>query len=135
MSLSRRNKRGRIVSRWVMAAIYFLAGILHLVLTETFVAIVPDWVPAPQTVVLVTGVCELLGAVGFVLMILSFMCERYPIKSTTVAVIAFLFTTLLMLISRVNGVELACRALALVPLLQGMIASMRLHQFRLAHAK
>jgi uncharacterized membrane protein len=67
MSLSRRTERGRIVSRWVMAAIYLLAGILHLVLTETFVAIVPDWVPAPQTVVLVTGVCELLGAVGLLI--------------------------------------------------------------------
>ena len=51
----RRIERGRIVSRWVLAAVYCLAGILHLVLTDAFVAIVPDWVPAAQNVVLVTA--------------------------------------------------------------------------------
>ena len=67
MTAGRRVERGRVASRWVMAAIYGLAGILHLVLTDVFVAIVPDWVPAPQTVVLATGVCELLGAAGLLI--------------------------------------------------------------------
>ena len=67
MTAGRRVERGRTVSRWVMAAIYGLAGILHLVLTDTFVAIVPDWVPAPREVVLATGVCEVLGAAGLLI--------------------------------------------------------------------
>jgi len=50
-----------------MAVLYALAGVLHLVLTDTFVAIVPDWVPAPRQVVLFTGICEILGAAGLLI--------------------------------------------------------------------
>ena len=67
MTAGRRVERGRTVSRWVLAAIYCLAGILHLVAAGTFVAIVPGWVPAPEEVVLATGVCELLGAAGLLI--------------------------------------------------------------------
>jgi len=67
MTGRRAVERSRTLLRWLMAAIYCLAGILHLVLTDTFVAIVPDWVPAPQTIVLATGVCEVLGAAGLLI--------------------------------------------------------------------
>jgi uncharacterized membrane protein len=55
---------GRVVARWTIAGFYLLAGILHLSLTDTFLLIVPAWVPFPRAVVLGTGVCEVAGAIG-----------------------------------------------------------------------
>jgi uncharacterized membrane protein len=55
-------ERSRTVMRWVMAAFYAAAGIVHLLQPEAFLPIVPDWVPLPRKVVLATGVCELAGA-------------------------------------------------------------------------
>ncbi len=54
----------RPAMRWVMAIFYFVAGILHLTATASFLAIVPNWVPAAREVVLATGICEILGALA-----------------------------------------------------------------------
>jgi uncharacterized membrane protein len=56
----------RAVMRWIMAAFYVVAGIGHLWTPEAFLPIVPDWVPFPREVLLVTGVCEIAGAVALV---------------------------------------------------------------------
>lgn len=48
--------------RWIMAAFYGIAGIAHLHAPDAFLPIVPDWVPYPREVILVTGLCELAGA-------------------------------------------------------------------------
>jgi uncharacterized membrane protein len=47
-----------------MAALYFVAGVLHLTVTAKFLLIVPAWIPYPRETVVLTGVCELLGAVA-----------------------------------------------------------------------
>lgn len=57
-------ERWRLVLRWALAAVYLVAGIGHLRAPETFLLIVPDWVPAPRALILVTGVCEILGALA-----------------------------------------------------------------------
>jgi uncharacterized membrane protein len=54
----------RTPMRWLMAAFYFVAGVGHLVASDKFALIAPDWVPWPREVVLVTGLCELAGAVA-----------------------------------------------------------------------
>ena len=54
----------RFVMRWIMATFYLLAGIAHLTLTDKFLLIVPDWVPFPRAVVLLTGICELAGSIA-----------------------------------------------------------------------
>jgi uncharacterized membrane protein len=54
----------RRVMRWLMAAFYMVAGIAHLTLTDKFLLIVPDWVPLPRVVVLVTGLCEIAGSIA-----------------------------------------------------------------------
>lgn len=64
--LSAGAERLRTALRWTLAAIYLVAGIFHLYSPDTFVLIVPDWVPAPRETVLATGCCELLGAVALV---------------------------------------------------------------------
>ena len=58
------RKQIHAAMRWTMAALYLTAGVLHLILPNSFVAITPDWVPHPRDVIMVTGICELLGAVG-----------------------------------------------------------------------
>jgi uncharacterized membrane protein len=56
----------RVILRWVLAAFYALAGVIHLVKPEPFLTITPSWVPAPEAVVLLTGLAEILGAIGLV---------------------------------------------------------------------
>ena len=50
--------------RLLLAAFYFAAGILHLAAPSGFVRIVPVLLPWPEFIVLVTGLCEIAGAVG-----------------------------------------------------------------------
>ena len=52
--------------RWVLAVFYFTAGVIHLVRPAPFLTIMPAWVPAPEAVVLWTGVAEILGSVVLV---------------------------------------------------------------------
>jgi uncharacterized membrane protein len=47
-----------------MAAFYCAAGVVHLWGPDAFLPIVPTWVPAPREVVLITGVCEIAGALA-----------------------------------------------------------------------
>jgi uncharacterized membrane protein len=54
----------RGVMRWIMATFYVFAGIAHFTLTDKFLLIVPDWVPVPRIVVLLTGLCEIAGGIA-----------------------------------------------------------------------
>ena len=54
----------RTAMRWIMAAFYLAAGIGHLLWPAAFLPIVPDWVPLPREVVLLTGLCEIAGALA-----------------------------------------------------------------------
>lgn len=57
-------RRAAEILRWLLAAIYAAAGVIHLAAPRPFIAIVPPWVPAAGFVVAATGVAELLGAAG-----------------------------------------------------------------------
>lgn len=59
--------RGRTVARLVLAAVYALAGVAHLLRPGGFLAITPHWVPMPELVVAMTGVAELAGAIGLMI--------------------------------------------------------------------
>lgn len=54
------------VLRWVLALFYFTAGVIHLVRPAPFLTITPPFVPFPEAVVWLTGVAEILGAIGLV---------------------------------------------------------------------
>jgi len=50
--------------RYLLAAVYFLVGVVHLRSPDVFLPIVPEWVPFPRETVLATGACEIAGAVA-----------------------------------------------------------------------
>ena len=52
--------------RWMLALFYLAAGYVHLSMPNTFMPVMPDWVPAPYQVILSTGVCEVAGAIGLI---------------------------------------------------------------------
>jgi uncharacterized membrane protein len=56
----------RAVMRWILAAFYAAAGVAHLWAPDKLLAITPSWVPFTPQVILVTGLCELAGAVALV---------------------------------------------------------------------
>src|SRR3569623_2048330 len=57
-------ERGRTVLRWLLAAIYLAAGVLHIETPHAFLTIVPGWVPLPGVGVFATGLCESAGGAG-----------------------------------------------------------------------
>lgn len=64
---ARPHGRGRRVAQMVLALAFGLAGTLHLTRPGGFVAITPDWVPAPHMTIALTGVAEIAGAIGLML--------------------------------------------------------------------
>ena len=54
----------RAALRWLLGSFYLLAGLAHLADPRPFLAITPEWVPAPEAIVFWTGIAELLGAAG-----------------------------------------------------------------------
>ncbi len=56
--------RGRSAGIGFVFLWFFIGGIMHFVATDTEATIVPPWMPWPVAAVLVSGVFELLGAVG-----------------------------------------------------------------------
>lgn len=55
---------GRTILRLVLAAVFLVAGVLHLLMPGPFLRITPGWVAWPDQVVRWTGVAEIAGAVG-----------------------------------------------------------------------
>ena len=48
----------------LIAAIFNVGGVLHLVKPAYYVRIMPPWLPVPMALVLISGVFEILGGVG-----------------------------------------------------------------------
>ena len=59
--------RIRLCLRVLLALLYLAVGYMHITGPEGFVAITPDWVPAPEMVVWLTGLAEIAGAVGLMI--------------------------------------------------------------------
>lgn len=60
-----RNRDGiRTAARWLLSALYLIAGIVHLTRPGGFVAITPCWVPHAAEVIALTGIAEIAGAMG-----------------------------------------------------------------------
>ena len=60
----RNRSQGASGSAAVLATAFAAAGVLHLTFPAPFLAITPEWVPWPETVIQVTGISEIAGAGG-----------------------------------------------------------------------
>ena len=51
-------------SRYVLAAIFIVAGVLHFVIPDEYVRIMPPYVPLHRAMVYLSGALEIAGGVG-----------------------------------------------------------------------
>ncbi len=59
-----RREPARTAARWLLIAVYLPFGLFHILRSGALMAIMPPWVPFPHEVIVLTGVAEVLGAVG-----------------------------------------------------------------------
>lgn len=64
MNRAAKSEYGRDWLRYILAAAYFIVGVVHLKSPQVFMPIMPEWVPFPHDVILATGACEVAGALG-----------------------------------------------------------------------
>jgi uncharacterized membrane protein len=57
----------RVGLRVLLGLVYLVAGIAHIRSPGGFLQITPGWVPYPQAVIFLTGVCEIAGALALIL--------------------------------------------------------------------
>lgn len=60
----RRPAQTSVWRRLPLAALFVGTGILHFTTPDTFVAIVPEALPAPRALVFASGIAELAGGLG-----------------------------------------------------------------------
>lgn len=53
--------------RYLLSATMIATGILHFMSPDKFAKIVPDWLPAPRVLVLVSGFFEIAGGLGLLM--------------------------------------------------------------------
>jgi uncharacterized membrane protein len=61
------NGLGLTPSRLLLALFFTFAGLMHFVRPGLYIAIVPSWLPNARLLVLVSGICEIMGGVGVLL--------------------------------------------------------------------
>ena len=50
--------------RYLMAAMMVASGVMHFIFPDKLIKIVPDWLPSPRLLVLVSGFFEIAGGAG-----------------------------------------------------------------------
>ena len=63
-TLARRSRlieRAKLTVRILFAALFVVGGAAHFTGTDSYVAIMPPYFPAPRLLVYVSGVCEVIG--------------------------------------------------------------------------
>ena len=62
--LGRRRTQGYQVGLVMMGLFYVMAGVNHLVMPQVYLAVMPPYIPWAGTMVLASGVAEILGGIG-----------------------------------------------------------------------
>lgn len=57
----------KIGLRWLLTIFMVLAGINHFRAPDPYIAMTPDFLPAPLALVYISGVAEILGGLGLIL--------------------------------------------------------------------
>jgi uncharacterized membrane protein len=61
------EKIKRSVGSWVVITAFLLSGTLHLVNPSGFIFLMPPWLPEPILLIYLSGIAELLAAIGLLL--------------------------------------------------------------------
>ena len=61
------TRNARAVSRWLLTFFMVAAGINHFVSPGPYVGMVPAGLPAPEALVVISGIAEILGGLGLIL--------------------------------------------------------------------
>lgn len=61
------HQLSRTILIGVLAVAYFGFGLVHLARPDALMPLMPPWVPFPRQMILFTGACEVLGAIGLVI--------------------------------------------------------------------
>jgi len=56
--------RKRRISRAILASVMVFAGVLHFLYTDNYVAVMPDYLPWHEELVLISGFFEIAGGLG-----------------------------------------------------------------------
>lgn len=57
----------RRISRFVLALFFVIAGLNHFRSPETYLAMMPPWLPAPYSLNLLSGMAEIAGGLGIII--------------------------------------------------------------------
>ena len=57
-----------LAARLLLAALFLFAGFVHLRSPSLFLPIMPPFIPYPMPCILVSGICELAGGLGLLIM-------------------------------------------------------------------
>ncbi len=52
------------IGRFLLGAVFIVAGVLHFIATPVYIRIVPPYLPDPKLLVQISGLCEVLGGLG-----------------------------------------------------------------------
>ena len=104
----------------VLAVVFVGAGVLHLLKPDSYVTIVPSWLPAPALLVLISGLCEIAGGLG-VLLPATRVAAGWGLIGLLIAV--FPANVQMFLDGRARGASIAWQAalVARLPLQLGLI--------------
>jgi uncharacterized membrane protein len=61
---ARALKRVQTLGLCFVFTVFLIGGLAHFVYLDLFTRVVPAYIPFPRTVVQITGICELVGAVA-----------------------------------------------------------------------
>lgn len=61
------EKVKRSVGSWVVITAFLLSGTLHLINPSGFMFLMPPWLPEPIPLIYLSGIAELLAAIGLIL--------------------------------------------------------------------
>jgi uncharacterized membrane protein len=62
-----RESNSRRILRWLIAAGFILAGANHFRSTAFYESIIPPALPSPYLLVVISGICEMAGAIGLLI--------------------------------------------------------------------
>ena len=58
------NSKVKIALRWLLIVFYLVAGVNHFVHPEFYLPLIPDYLPNPELINIISGVFEILLAIG-----------------------------------------------------------------------